>query len=225
VTDALEPRFKALSSRHDDSDWSAVRRRAGRARLARMALPLAPVAAVVAVAVPASGLHEPIIDFVTGEPAPERVRRDFALFDSGAPPGMAPGAIPGETRRIMSVRLSNGQHTLWVAPTEAGGYCEYWSGMTAGCDRLGTVPLGATFGGNPFVITGHADADYVDSVELRFGDETVEQAHLTWAGRRSTRASLRTRLATVESPRISSASTSTATPSPLTRSGEAAWGA
>jgi hypothetical protein len=179
----LERRFHAVANAHDDSDWTEIRRRASRRRMARVALPIAAALTVVAVAAPASGLHEPIIEFVNGEPAPERVRNDFQTFDSGAPPGMAPGVIPGESRRIMTARLSDGAHTLWVAPTKAGGFCTYWSGMTGGCDRLGTVPLSVTYGGVPFVITGHASADYVDSVEVRFGDGSVERPDVTWVGR------------------------------------------
>ena len=182
MTDFLERRFQAVADLHDDSDWHAVRRRAHRRAIARVAVPIAAALAVVALAAPASGLHEPIIEFVTGDAAPERVRTDFERFDSGAPPGMAPGVIPGESRRIMSTRLSGGAHTLWVAPTKAGGFCTYWSKMTAGCDRLGTVPLAVTYGGEPFVITGHADADYVDSVEVRFADGPVEHADMTWVG-------------------------------------------
>jgi hypothetical protein len=182
MTDIVERRFQAVADKHDDSNWDEVRRRARRGPTRRVALLAATAVVAVAVAAPASGLHEPIIDFFTGDPAPERVRRDFETFDSGAPRGMAPGVIPGESRQIVTARLSDGPHTLWVAPTEAGGFCTYWSGMTAGCDRLGTVPLSLTYGGQPFAVTGHADADYVHSVEARYADGRAEPVDVTWVG-------------------------------------------
>jgi hypothetical protein len=181
MTDVVARRFEAAANPHDDSNWDEVRRRARRGPTRRVVL-LAAAVAAVAVAAPASGLHEPILDFFAGEPAPERVRRDFETFDSGAPRGMAPGVIPGQSRRILTARLSDGAHTLWVAPTEAGGFCTYWSGMTAGCDRLGTVPLSLTYGGDPYVITGHADAAYVHSVEARYAGGRAEPVDVTWVG-------------------------------------------
>ena len=145
-------------------------------------LAIAVALAVAAVAAPASGLHEPIIDFFAGERATERVLPTFAQMDVGAPPGMATGVVAGETRRVTTVRLSDGVHELWVAPTRAGGFCTLWTKMSGGCDRLGTVPLSVTYGGRPFVATGHADADYVHSVEARYADGTSERLDLAWVG-------------------------------------------
>jgi hypothetical protein len=181
MTDIVERRFQAVAKLHDDSSWDEVRRRARRGPPRRVAL-LAAAAAAVAVAAPASGLHEPIIDFFAGERATDRVLPNFAYMDVGAPPGMATGVIAGETRRVVTVRLSDGAHELWVAPTHAGGFCELWTGMSGGCDRLGTVPLSVTYGGAPFVVTGHADADYVHSVEARYADGTTEPVDLDWVG-------------------------------------------
>jgi hypothetical protein len=181
MTDIVERRFQAVANAHDDSSWADVRRRARRSPRRRVAL-LAATVAAVSVAAPASGLHEPIIDFFAGERATERVLPNFTYMDVGAPPGMATGVIPGETRRVVTVRLSDGPHELWVAPTRAGGFCTLWTKMSGGCDRLGTVPLSLTFGGEPLVVTGHADADYVHSVEARYADGTTEPVDLVWVG-------------------------------------------
>jgi hypothetical protein len=181
MTDVVEGRFQAAANLHDDSNWDEVRRRARRGPGPRATVLAAAVAAVAVVA-PASGLHKPIIDFFAGERATGRVLPVFTRMDVGAPPGMATGVIPGETRRVMTVRLSDGLHELWVAPTRAGGFCTLWTKMSGGCDRLGTVPLSLTFGGEPFVVTGHADADYVHSVEARFPDGSSEPVALAWVG-------------------------------------------
>lgn len=182
MTDLLESRFHAVARSDDDSDWGEVRRRAGRRPSARIALAIAAALSVVAVAAPASGLHEPLIDFFAGERATERVLPTFASMDVGAPPGMATGVVAGETRRVTTVRLSDGAHELWVAPTRAGGFCTLWTKMGGGCDRLGTVPLSVAYGGEPFVATGHADADYVHSVEARYPDGTTEPVDVAWVG-------------------------------------------
>jgi hypothetical protein len=182
MSDVLERRFQAIANSRDDSDWRQVRRRARRRPSARLAVALAAALTVVAVAAPASGLHEPILDFFAGERATERVLPTFASMDAGAPPGMATGVAAGETRRVTTVRLSDGVHELWVAPTRAGGFCTLWTKMTGGCDRLGTVPLSVSYGGQPFVATGHADADYVHSVEARYADGTAEPVDVAWVG-------------------------------------------
>jgi hypothetical protein len=181
MTDIVERRFQAVANQRDDSSWDEVRRGARRTPAHRLALLAASVAAV-AIAAPASGLHEPIIDFFDGERATDRVLADFAYLDVGAPPGMATGVIPGETRRVVTVRLSNGPHELWVAPTRAGGFCTMWTKMSGGCDRLGTLALSVSYGGDPFAVTGHADADYVHSVEARYTDGTAEPVDVTWVG-------------------------------------------
>ena len=182
MTELLERRFEAIANQLDDSDWSEVHRRARRRPSARLVLALAAGLAVVAVAAPASGLHEPVIDFFAGKRATERVLPTFATMDVGAPPGMATGVVAGETRRVMTVRLSDGAHELWVAPTRAGGFCTLWTKLSGGCDRLGTVPLSVSYGGQPFVATGHANADYVHSVEARYPDGTTDPVDVSWVG-------------------------------------------
>jgi hypothetical protein len=182
MTDVLERRFDAVANEHDDSSWDEVRGRARRVPTRRVALLAAAAAVAVAVVTPAAGLHEPIVDFFSGERATDRVLANFTYLDQGAPPGMATGVVPGETRRVMTLSLSDGAHDLWVAPTRAGGFCTMWTKMGGGCDRLGTVPLSVSYGGEPFVASGHADADYVHAVEARYADGTAEPVDVTWVG-------------------------------------------
>jgi hypothetical protein len=118
VTDLLRDRFQALVRTHDDSSWQEVRRRAARRSLRPLVFVATAVVAVLATA-PALGLHRHVLDFFESEPAPSDVRTHIAEMDVGAPKGMAPGVMAGETRRI---RLPDGSR-ISVAPTKAGGFC------------------------------------------------------------------------------------------------------
>jgi hypothetical protein len=81
---------------------------------------------LAAIALPAAGLGSRIIDLFTGESAPADIEALFAQADIGAPPGMAPGVIADDTHKLMSVQTPSGKRaTLWVAPTESGGWCTW----------------------------------------------------------------------------------------------------
>jgi hypothetical protein len=182
MTDILERRFQAVASVHDDSSWDEVLGRARRTRAVRATLVAAAAVLLVALAAPASGLHEPIIDFVAGDPAPERVVAGYeSLNKRMAPiPGHDFDVVASETREVTSTHLSDGAHTLFVAPTRTGGFCFQWSDMHGSCDRFGSMPLGMIWGGGPPVVSGHVDAEWVHSVEVRFADGRVERPRLTW---------------------------------------------
>jgi hypothetical protein len=155
----------------------------------RRSLPVARIALVAVLAVlvvvgagPALGLHLPALDFGKAEKAPAPIERDFATLSAGAPKGMDPGVIAGETRRVTTVRLSDGPHTLWVAPTRAGGLCELWTGWGGGCDKLGTVPLSVTWGGirDIQVVGGFVRARWSRSVQIERDDGTTVTPPLVW---------------------------------------------
>lgn len=184
-------------------DWRDVERRvrgpAGRKRSRRLRLVLALLALVAAfvLVAPALGLDLPVLDFWKAEKAPARVIADFKSLATGAPPGMDPEALPGETRKVTTVVLDGSPHTLWVAPTRAGGFCLTWTNLSGGCDKLGTVPLSVGWmtqgsvpvgrDGRPDLsverftrVSGHVNAQYAESVELRFADGDVVQPDVTW---------------------------------------------
>ncbi len=184
-------------------NWSDVERRAnarsGRRRSPRLRLVLAVLALVVAfvLVAPALGIDLPVLDFWKAEKAPPRVVEDFRSLSLGAPPGMDPAAFANQARKVTTVALSDGAHTLWVAPTQAGGFCLTWTDAAGGCDKLGTVPLSVSWmargpvpagdDGLPELsatsftrLSGFVNADYVDSVEFRFADGDVVRPHVTW---------------------------------------------
>jgi hypothetical protein len=166
-----------------------------RRRRSALKIALAVVALTVCflLVAPAVGIRIPVIDFWSAEKAPPRIVQDFEELSQGAPPGMDPGAIPGEARKVL---LADGT-TLWVAPTKHGGFCTTGT-VSGGCDKLGTWPLGVSWrASGPLrlveqgrmrpppmtafdVLEGHANSRYVDSVEVRFADGEIDRPSLAW---------------------------------------------
>lgn len=79
----------------------------------------------------------------TGASAPLEVKRDFYDLSLGAPPSMAPQAIPSQARRVATFRFGGKARALWVAPTRDGGYCYMFANTFGGCrtsrDRTGAA--------------------------------------------------------------------------------------
>ena len=158
-------------------------------------LALALLSAGFLLVAPAVGIRIPALDFWRAEKAPPKVVKDFESLAERAPSGMDPGAIPGETRKVS---LPDGT-VLWVAPTKHGGlgFCTFGT-RSGGCDKLGTFPLGISWGASgqirsrdlrrtgPLPVTvfdvleGNANSRYVDTVEIRFADGEVDRPALTW---------------------------------------------
>ncbi len=156
---------------------------------------LATIGAFLLVA-PALGLRIPVVAFWKADRAPARLERHFESLSIGAPPGMDPRAIHEETRRVGTFRLSDGPHTLFVAPTRQGGFCLVWEGLGGGCARLGTEPLGVSWvrprgteltegaslelGRTAGVVAGHVDSDYADAVEIQLADGAAVRPSIIW---------------------------------------------
>ena len=150
---------------------------------ARLLVSLAVLLVGALLVAPAFGFHVPGLDFFHGEQAPPRVVHEFSQLGVGAPPGMDPNVVAGDTRKVETVRVSGSVQTLWVAPTRAGGLCYVWTDLGGGCDRLGTTPLDIGWsigGGGADKISGHVSAAYVDRVEIRFADGTTVTPEITW---------------------------------------------
>ena len=181
MTSPLADRLAALAPQDDDSDWLDVRRRAR--RRGRTPVVIAAAAAVAALAVaPAFGLHRVVLDFFSGDPAPAAVRLNFERMEIGAPRGMAPGVIPGQTRRVPVV--GDGElHRLWVAPTEAGGFCFLWERQVGSChaEREGG-PVSVGWRGNQWMerVYGEVISNRGERIELRYADGEVAEAPITW---------------------------------------------
>jgi hypothetical protein len=177
-------------------DWTDVRRRARRLKFRRRVLRVGaalPIALIgVLMATPAFGLRGQVIHlFGGGKPAPAPVVESFAELDVGAPPGMAPNVIAGETREVMEVRLSTGKKfVVWVAPTRAGGFCMSW-----GCDRDRSLPFapGLEIPGPispkgeilapPVIFEGDTLIDGASTVEIQFEDGDSARTPVIWVSR------------------------------------------
>ena len=114
-------------------------------RLAIAGLLLAAVVALLAT--PAFGIRGLISDLFgrknvhfNGQQAPLPVKRDFSDLSLGAPPGMDPGAIASQARKVATFRIDGKAHVLWVAPTRSGGFCETFTDMFGGCRKSRTPP-------------------------------------------------------------------------------------
>jgi hypothetical protein len=208
MTDRLETvlasRLGELETAAGVPDWTDVRRRARRRRVRTRALRGFPAAAVglaaILAATPAFGLRGQIAElFGSGEPAPPPVVESFGQIDVGAPPGMATGVIPNQTRDVMEVPLSTGKNAVvWVAPTRSGGFCLFTSteGRDSmgggGCDRdrQGQFSPGLTVPGPispegeieapPVVFDGDTLIHGATTVEIRYEDGESARTPVVW---------------------------------------------
>jgi hypothetical protein len=162
--DLLEQHFSSVKNPVDDSDWLAVRRRAGRSRR-RVALVAVVAAAAALLVTPAFGIGGRVLDLIQGEPAPPAVQTSFASSNEGRKHMFAFAAaagqelhdrfspvVPGEARGVAAIETPDGPIYLWVAPTEDGRQCwliqegedpatgrPYGGGSCDGIDRTGSI--------------------------------------------------------------------------------------
>jgi hypothetical protein len=160
-------------------DVPGLGRRRARSRRRRAAV-LVSLAALVLVLVVAGAyaLGHPLVDFSSAPPAPPRVVKNFYSLAEGAPPGMDPQVVAGDTRLVGEL----GGRQLMVAPTKRGGFCHEWYEWTGGCDALGTVPLSVTWAGGQAgpAVDGFANARWADAVEIELDDGTTVRPHVIW---------------------------------------------
>jgi hypothetical protein len=181
------------------ADWQDVVRRAGldRRRGRRplgyrksLALVLLAAAAIVFLVAPALGIAPPVLDFFSSKHAPKRVVHQFGLLNVGAPRGMSPQVIPGQTRLVTTYHRHNGTaFPLWVAPTHTGGFC-FVFGFGGGCadrtsrahdepgDRnsgaIGLDRLGST------ALAGYVYDKHIAGLEVRFRHAPAVSVPLLW---------------------------------------------
>jgi hypothetical protein len=121
-------------------------------RLRTVVFAVAAALVMVLVVAPAFGIIRGVLPFYGAPKAPQQVQVEFNSMNTGAPAGMSPQAIPGETRDIGQFTFGGASHTLWVAPTAAGGFCFEWIGGWGGCTAPNPDPL--TWNGNLTVPSG-----------------------------------------------------------------------
>ena len=190
AVDELSQHFARVSHPPDDSDWlEVVRLAAPRRRTGRRLLPLVAAAIALLVAAPAFGLSGKIVRlFSSGAPAPARIEQSFASLDRGAPPGFRSGVASSQTRRI----VLPGDVALWIAPTDAGGFCVFVDGGGGQCDAARALAFWPTFSigsditptgvikGQPVLIDGSTTLRDAVSVEIQFEDGTSVTVPVVW---------------------------------------------
>ncbi|MDQ1448314.1 MAG: hypothetical protein QOC79_1285, partial [Actinomycetota bacterium] len=163
----------------------------------RVALLLVAAVLLAILAAPALGLAPPFLDFFSSKHASKRVVHSFALLNVGAPRGMSPNVISGETRRVTTYRLSNGKTMpLWVAPTRKGGFCAVF-GSGGGCTPI--RPLAASrnhdqpgdrnaaaiglgiYGAR--VLAGYVFDTRIARIEVRFRHAAAARVSLLWVSK------------------------------------------
>ena len=188
--DELSEHFANVTHPPTDPDWlQVVRLATPRRRLRRQLLPVVAAAIALLVAAPAFGLGDRVVRlFSSGAPAPVQVQHSFASLDRGAPPGFRTGVAASETRRIDLP----GQVTLWIAPTEAGGFCVFVQGGGGQCDAARALTFwptlsigsditpGGVIKGDPVLVDGSTTLEDAASVEIQFEDGTSVTVPVVW---------------------------------------------
>jgi len=191
----LQRRLHAMSESSDSADWGDVLRRAngrkassaprrGRILLRRPRLVAAACALlVIMVVAPALAVRGDIFNFSSAEKAPVTVQKEFGSLDVGAPSGMAP-RVSGQARRVLSIRTGDGGHSLWVAPTQNGGFCGQLDQLGGGCDRDRQLPFSLSIqqktNATPVLIWGSLLLPDVASVETEYEDGHKDELALVW---------------------------------------------
>jgi hypothetical protein len=167
VDDALiAQHFAAHTSTVDDSNWPDVERRVRPRRPGRVVLALAAAGVVGALIItPALGIRGAIFDlfgrndvaFVDAPSAGSVVKRDFADMSSGAPKGMDPQVVPGQTRLAGTFQFGASARRLWVAPTTNGSFCYLIEGISGGCHALQAHPAAIAPDGGFVLRAGEAE--------------------------------------------------------------------
>jgi hypothetical protein len=180
-------------------DWQTVLARAGAIHPSRrlprkrvLWVAVAGLLLLIALAAPALGLGPPFLDFFSAKHAPKRVVHEFAIMGVGAPRGMNPHVIPGQTRLVTTYHLRNGKRMpLWVAPTRGGGFCYVLGG--GGCvarharipDRNGDLnvaqlDVGRFSNRGLRIIEGSVANEQTTKLQLRFADGRQVTLPLLW---------------------------------------------
>ncbi len=140
------------------------------------------LAAVMAVT-PAWALVRDVLPFWDQPFAPQSVQLQFWSLDVGAPSGMSPQAVGGETRKVGRFTFGGTTRTLWVAPAKNGGFCSLWlpaggGGCSTSGQRLSTGSLLRR--GVPEWITGDVMAPAVGDVVIRLSDGRAVHPRIVW---------------------------------------------
>jgi hypothetical protein len=178
---ALNLQSRVLSAR--DEPLAPPAAPPARRRLLLSVLAAAVVVAAILVATPAWALVREVLPFWSQPTAPLSVQVQFWSLNLGAPRGMSPYAVAGQTREVGRFMFGGFTRILWVAPAKNGGFCSLWLPRGGGgCSTAGRpLSTGALLrGGVPEWITGDAIAPTVSEVVIRFSDGRNVRPRIVW---------------------------------------------
>lgn len=133
----LDARVLTLPAWHPTADEDPPTRLRSRGQRSARTFAVAGIGVAVAVLLlttPALALVRDVLPFWGAASAPQTVQVEFSSMNTGAPTGMSPQAVSGDTREIGEFTFAGGIHTLWAAPARTGGFCFLWAEGWGGCD-------------------------------------------------------------------------------------------
>jgi len=194
----LDERLESLrAGERGHLDWRDVQSRARaleapRRRRILIAAVVALAVALIPTAVALRGVVE--ISFWSSQRAPEPIMRSFEATHHGWPTQMERvGVVSSESRRIVDVRRAGIHRTLWVAPTESGGFC--WileivpapqgstsRGGSGGCGirHGGRMHAGVDQMGPALTVTGRVRDRSIAKIDVRYADGVTEEIPIHW---------------------------------------------
>jgi hypothetical protein len=179
LSEELGLRERVLALRDDAREPE----RRARSRVLVLGLAAVALVAAIAVATPARALVRGILPFWDQPTAPQSVQVQFFSLNAGAPRGMSPHAVAGQTREVGRFTFGGSTKTLWVAPAGNGGFCSLWlPAGGGGCSTSGhPLSTGALLQlGRPAWVTGDATAPTVGDVVIRLSDGSTVQPRIVW---------------------------------------------
>lgn len=213
MTDALIARLAAANPVPNDGLHQLAERvgvRTSRVPMRRrwlmIALATVAVLAAILVATPAWALVRDVLPFWNQPSAPSSVKVVFSHMNRGAPAGMSPQAVSGDSREIEQATIGGETKTLWVAPsTGRFDFCWIWGPNLAGTCSSSAQPLGVVYttipphdpgqpaqttnipansgypeNGVPLWVTGSAISSTVSDLVIRFSDGSSVRPHIVW---------------------------------------------
>lgn len=186
------PAFRELPSETRAEQRALLMSAVGRRPRRRPALAVALALALLAVA-PTFAFHRAVVDFLSGEAAPERIQLDFGFLREHTAEASArfggPSYTPeGLAREVMTVMLDGENRPLWAVPTREGGFC-YRLHFGASCltpedvggrMRIGVGGLSTKQGQGFDWLVGPVLEDAVQEVELLYQDGERAKIPFVW---------------------------------------------
>lgn len=121
------PAFRELPAERRAAQRALLASRIGRRARLRPVVVAVVLLAILAAA-PTFAFHREVVDFLSRDPAPERIQLDFGFLREHSAEASSKFGGPtftpdGLAREVMTLPLDGESRPLWVVPTTEGGFC------------------------------------------------------------------------------------------------------